>query len=63
MDALVLDYTQLYFTKLAAKHRKHRKQTNSKTQSKNVITDSSVTSCSWIMATYENKLYIQKRIL
>jgi len=27
-------FTQLYFTKLAAKHRKHRKQTNSKTQQK-----------------------------
>jgi len=27
-------HTQLYFTKLAAKHRKHRKQTNSKTQQK-----------------------------
>ena len=25
-------HTKLYFTKLAAKHRKHRKQTNSKTQ-------------------------------
>jgi len=29
-----LIHTQLYFTKLAAKHRKHRKQTNSKTQQK-----------------------------
>jgi len=30
----ILLHTQLYFTKLAAKHRKHRKQTNSKTQQK-----------------------------
>jgi len=32
--AILSSFTQLYFTKLAAKHRKHRRQTNSKTQQK-----------------------------